>query len=408
MRDIKISFTSASISGKVDLPASKSISNRVLIINALAESNIPVNNLAVCDDTDIMLSVLNSADNCFDIGHAGTSMRFLTAFLSRIIGKWEITGSERMKQRPISVLVDALNQLGAKIEYIEKEGYPPLRIYGSHLKGGELEIPASISSQYISALMMIAPYMQKGLKLTLTDNVVSRTYIEMTAAIMREFGAEVQLAENSIEIVPVPYNPVPYTVESDWSGTSYFYELLAIAERGEIEMNGLYKNSLQGDAGQVEVWKSLGITTCFHEKGVTIRKEGNSVNRLDYDFVKMPDLVQSFTVACCLTDKPFKFSGVETLRIKETDRIAALIKEMGKLGFRLVAEGDSILSWDGTLCKPTENSIETYHDHRMAMAFAPAALKFPGLVIQDKSVVSKSFPDYWEQLRKLGMKEEIL
>lgn len=398
-----INFPGTLIDGEVILPASKSISNRVLIIHALAESNIPVHNLADCDDTNNMFRVLQSNGNTFDIGHAGTAMRFLTAFLSRIVGKWEITGSERMKQRPISVLVDALNDLGGRIEYVEKEGFPPLRIYGSNLSGGEIEIPASVSSQYISALMMIAPYMTNGLIINLTGKIVSHTYLDMTAGIMREFGAKVELSNRQIRIAPQPYEPVVYLVESDWSAASYFYELLAIAGNGTIRLSGLFQQSLQGDVRQIAVWGKLGIETCFEEEYTILKAKPDAVPYLEYDFVEMPDLVQSFAVACCLKGIPFVFSGVETLRIKETDRISALIDELAKLGYRLTAVDDRQLIWDGSLCKPAVDGIATYHDHRMAMAFAPAAWKYPGLTICDGDVVSKSFPGYWEQLKRLGV-----
>lgn len=400
--DITLNLKNQVLEGKAGLPASKSISNRVLIINALSGSNRGVENLADCDDTNSMVAVLNSDDNHFDVGHAGTAMRFLTAFLARIIGKWEITGSERMKQRPIGVLVDALNQLGAHIEYMEKEGFPPLRIFGAHLIGGKLEIPASVSSQYISALMMIAPYMEKGLELRLKGKVVSRTYIRMTLQLMKEFGAQVCEEDNLIRIEPVPYVPRSYRVEADWSAASYFYECMAISEGGSIVLPGLSRDSLQGDAGQVGVWEKLGVATSFGEHGVTLTKVSEGVDYLEYDFIEMPDLVQSFAVACCLKEIPFVFRGVETLRIKETDRLQALVNELAKLGYILKTEGDNCLVWDGNKGEALEKPcIETYHDHRMAMAFAPAALKHPGIVIVDKEVVSKSFPRYWEEMEHL-------
>lgn len=401
--NVRLAFENKVLEGEVTLPASKSISNRVLIINALSEGGLPIKNLSDCDDTRHMLAVLQSDDCRFDVGHAGTAMRFLTAFLSRIAGRWEITGSARMCQRPIGVLVDALNKLGARIEYTGRTGYPPLRIYGSFLKGGEIEIPASISSQYISALLMIAPYMGEGLKLTLTGKIVSRTYIDMTLALMKEFGADAGNEGNRIEVKSGSYRPVVYEVESDWSGASYFYELLAVAGKGKMVLPGLYADSLQGDARQAQLWQKLGITTSFGEKGAVIENKGGRPEHLEYDFTEMPDLVQSFAVACCLLEVPFVFSGLETLRIKETDRIEALTNESKKLGYVLELGNKGELMWKGKR-RETERypEIATYDDHRMAMAFAPAALKFPGLIVLDKEVVSKSFPDYWEQLSVLG------
>ncbi|WP_251620952.1 3-phosphoshikimate 1-carboxyvinyltransferase [Odoribacter lunatus] len=401
--DITLSFATADTAGTtITLPASKSISNRVLIINALADSVIPVHNLSDCDDTAVMLKILNSDTSCFDVGHAGTAMRFLTAYLARIVGIWEITGSARMKERPIAVLVDALNRLGARIEYKEKEGFPPLIIQGSYLQGGEMEIPASVSSQYISALMMVAPYMEKGLVLQLKGQVVSRAYITMTAAIMRQFGADVQLRENTIIIPPCSYTPHPFAVEADWSSASYFYELLAVAGKGEFRLPGLTADSLQGDAQQTRLWDKLGVETFFGTEAVRLKARETAAPALEHDFTDMPDLVQSFTVACCLKKIPFQFTGLRTLRIKETDRIAALTTELEKLGYHLQAEGDNNLRWDGACGEVKQREINTYQDHRMAMAFAPAAWHMPGLIIRDKEVVAKSFPGYWEQLEKAG------
>lgn len=403
--EISLNSIPQTINGKVKLPASKSISNRVLILNALSDSDMSVENLSDCDDTNHMLDVLNSDDCRFNIGHAGTAMRFLTAFLSRIVGRWEITGSERMQQRPIGVLVDALNKLGAHIEYTGQNGYPPLCIYGSYLKGGAIEIPASVSSQYISAILMIAPYMADGLQLTLTGKIVSRTYIDMTIALQREFGAEISVKDHYIHVKSGNYRPVHYRVESDWSGASYFYELLAIAESGTIVLPGLLPESLQGDSHQTEIWKQLGVHTRFTSQGAVIDKKDSNQTVLKYDFTEMPDLVQSFAVACCMRNIPFEFSGVETLRIKETDRISALITELKKLGYLLKTGECGQLIWDGE-CGQAEihPRIMTYNDHRMAMAFAPAALKHPGLTIADQEVVSKSFPTYWEQFSALGFK----
>ena len=405
--NIQIEFKNNELKGKVNLPASKSISNRVLIIHALSGNEKAVENVSECEDTRRRLEVLGSASDRFDVGHAGTAMRFLTAFLARRPGVWEITGSERMKQRPVKILAEALHRLGARIEYAEQEGFPPLRIYGSVLKGGELEISGAVSSQYISALLMIAPSMEKGLTLRLKDKTVSRTYIEMTVGIMREFGALVEIEESLIRVKPGGYVPVPYRVEADWSGASYFYELLALAAEGELVLEGLKEKSLQGDARQQDVWDRLGITTRFEGEKVILRKKACGISRLDWDFIEMPDLVQSFAVACCLKGIPFVFSGVETLRIKETDRISALIEELGKLGFRVKAGENHRLIWEGERCAVRSTEIATYQDHRMAMAFAPAALVYPGLLIQDQEVVRKSFPFYWEELGKLGARIKI-
>ena len=387
------------------LPISKSISNRALIINALSQNKQnSIESLAICDDVDSMQRVLNSSSNVHDIGHAGTAMRFLTAYFTIQKGQTNIiTGSKRMKQRPIAVLVDSLKELGAEIEYLENPGFPPLKIKGKELLGGKLQIDSAISSQYISAIMMIAPYMQKGLTLELQGKVVSRTYIFMTHQIMQAYGAKISINKNIINIQPQAYISSQYRVEGDWSAASYYYEILAIKGRGTHKLNGLYLPSVQGDSLQTSVWEQLGVTTEIDNKnGIIISAHSCSVKHLDYDFVDMPDLVQSFVVACCLKNITFRFSGVETLRIKETDRISALINELSKLGYILQAEGDKVIVWDGKKQEAQKNiKIATYNDHRMAMAFAPAALFFKDLTILNPEVVSKSFPDYWKELEQI-------
>ena len=388
----------------IHLPASKSISNRVLIINAMADGMLMPENLADCDDTHIMNEVLNSSDNCFDVGHAGTAMRFLTAFLSRIVGHWTLTGSSRMLQRPIGPLVDALNQLGARIEYLGKSGFPPLRIVGSILMGGEITISASVSSQYISALMMVAPYMVNGLMIHLNGKVVSRAYIEMTMRVMRDFGARVDWEADGIRVFPGDYIPPDvYRIEADWTAASYFYGLYAVSEKTQpFLLSGLTGNSIQGDAQQVSLWEKLGIVSSFVQEGALLSKQPMQVKTLEYDFTSMPDLVQTFAVACCLLNIPFTFWGVETLVIKETDRLTALVVELARLGFKVeVSSDDTCLYWKGERC-PVEDSfsIRTYGDHRMAMAFALAKSRFPTLEIQNKEVVSKSFPGFWEEFSR--------
>ena len=391
------------VTGEIKLPASKSISNRVLIINALSYSEHAVSNVADCDDTNVMLKALESDDCNFDIGAAGTSMRFLTAFLSKIVGEWTITGTERMKNRPIRILVDALNQLGAKIEYIEKEGYPPLRIFGSALQGGDLSLDGSVSSQYISALLMVAPTMENGLNLTLEGNVISKPYINLTLRLLEEFGIKSSWVGNTIKIKPQEFVPKAFTVESDWSAASYWYQIAALSKEFDIELLGLYKNSYQGDSKLTEVFNKLGIVTKYTDKGVRLLKGDFVTDKLVNNFVDQPDLAQTFVVTCCLMGIPFYFSGLQTLKIKETDRILALKNEMKKLGYLITDKNDSILEWNGERCEPeAEPVIATYEDHRMAMAFAPAALKMDHITIAEPQVVSKSYPQYWEHLVSVG------
>lgn len=391
------------VTGEIKLPASKSISNRVLIINALSYSEHAVSNVADCDDTNVMLKALESDDCNFDIGAAGTSMRFLTAFLSKIVGEWTITGTERMKNRPIRILVDALNKLGAKIEYMEKEGYPPLRIFGSALQGGDLSLDGSVSSQYISALLMVAPTMENGLTLTLEGNVISKPYINLTLRLLEEFGIKSSWVGNTIKIKPQEFVPKAFTVESDWSAASYWYQIAALSKEFDIELLGLYKNSYQGDSKLTEVFNKLGIVTKYTDKGVRLLKGDFVTDKLVNNFVDQPDLAQTFVVTCCLMGIPFYFSGLQTLKIKETDRILALKNEMKKLGYLITDKNDSILEWNGERCEPeAEPVIATYEDHRMAMAFAPAALKMDHITISEPQVVSKSYPQYWEHLVSVG------
>lgn len=395
------------ITGEVILPASKSISNRALAINMLAgNAKTPVN-LSDCDDTRVMLKWLNDRPSTIDIGAAGTAMRFSTALLAVTEGSHIITGSERMKKRPIGILVNALRQLGAQIEYVEDDGFPPLRIVGNNsLEGGIICLPGNVSSQYISAMLMIGPTLKKGLTLQLTGEIISRPYINMTIAIMHSFGANVQFAtDNTIVVKPGKYNQNDYIVENDWSAASYWYEIIALANNTDatIYLPNLYKNSLQGDCRGAEVFRKLGVETQYTSNGVTIRKTPISIASLEYDFVEMPDLAQTFVVTCCMLGVHFHFTGLQSLKIKETDRINALKVEMKKLGYVIEDRNDSELLWQGELCKPVDNCvIDTYEDHRMAMAFAPVSMKIGRININDPHVVTKSYPHYWDDLKKVG------
>ncbi len=402
-----LSLSSEYINLEINLPASKSISNRALILNALSYSAYDIENLSDSDDTRVMEAAFESNSSHFDVGAAGTSMRFLTAFLAKTVGEWTITGSERMKNRPIKLLVDALNSLGGKIEYMEKEGFPPLRIFGSALMGGEINLDGGISSQYISALMMIAPFMQNGLKINLEGKVISKPYIRMTQNMMADFGVKVAFHENIIDIQPQTYTPIRYRVESDWSAASYWYEILALAEEGKIQLNGLKKESLQGDSHVAEIYKNFGVETEYFDNYVVISKSKEQTHKLDadkleIDFTNVPDLAQTVVVTCCLKEIPFKFSGLQSLKIKETNRVAALINELKKLGYVLYEPSEGELAWNEERCEPESvPSIATYEDHRMAMAFAPAALLKP-IEILHPEVVSKSYPGFWEDMGLLN------
>lgn len=403
----QITRPTSRLEGEIKLPASKSISNRVLIINALSYSPYTIGNLSDSDDTRVMEKVLNASTNEFDIGHAGTAMRFLTAFLSKIMGQWTLTGSERMKQRPISILVDALRELGAVIEYAGEEGYPPLKITGTALKGGVLELDGSVSSQYISALLMIAPSIQNGLTLRLKNKITSRPYIELTLKLMKKFGVRYAWKGSEIRIEQQDYKPIRFTVEADWSGASYWYQIAAMSDDFDILLKGLRLQSLQGDAVLAKWFDQyFGIQSKQEGNDVRIsRKEKPDVKRLDLNFVENPDVAQTFAVLCVAKQIPFHFTGLHTLKIKETDRIAALQNECAKLGAKLTELQLGEIAWDGKLDESvdaSEATIETYHDHRMALAFAPAALVFGNLKIADPMVVTKSYPAFYEDLKQVG------
>lgn len=390
------------IKATIQLPASKSISNRALIIHALSKGNDVLSNLSDCDDTKVMVKALTEGGEVIDILAAGTAMRFLTAYLSSTPGTHIITGTERMQQRPIQILVNALRELGASIEYTRNEGFPPLRIEGAPLAGNEITLKGNVSSQYISALLMIGPILKNGLQLRLTGEVVSRPYINLTLQLMKDFGASARwTSDQSISVEPQPYRCVPFTVESDWSAASYWYQMAVLSSEADIELTGLFRHSYQGDSRGAEVFARLGIETEYTEEGIRLRKNGSCVKRLDEDFVDIPDLAQTFVVTCALLDVPFRFTGLQSLKIKETDRIEALKAEMKKLGYVLHDEDDSILYWNGERIEPQACPvIKTYEDHRMAMAFAPAAIHYPTIQIDEPQVVSKSYPGYWDDLRK--------
>ena len=384
----------ASLHAAIRLPASKSISNRILILNALSKSNYPIENLSDSDDTRVLaqaLASLHAGNSAFDIGAAGTSMRFLTAYLAQNEGVWTITGTERMKNRPIKILADSLREIGGEIEYLEKEGFPPLQIHGRKLSGGAVRLNGGVSSQYLSALMMIAPATQQGLEIQLEGTVISLPYIEMTIRLMQTFGVRSEWSGQHIRIEPQLYKPVPFTVESDWSAASYWYEITALAgNSAAVELPGLEQDSIQGDAKVADLFQRMA-----------------SVGALNYDFTNEPDLAQTLVVSCCLLDIPFRFTGLQSLRIKETDRISALQTELKKLGYR-IQTGEAAMEWAGERCEPdTDPIISTYEDHRMAMAFAPVCLKTGKIKIKDPNVVSKSYPGFWEELKRAGFRVEL-
>lgn len=403
MMQIKVTAP-AKIHTTIQLPSSKSISNRALIINALGNGTHHPENLSDCDDTRVMIRALNDDKETIDIMAAGTAMRFLTAYLSVTPGTRIITGTERMQQRPIQVLVNALRELGADIEYVANDGFPPLRITGRELRKDTISLPGNVSSQYISALLMIAPVLTNGLTIRLTGDIISRPYINLTLQLMNDFGVRAEWTDDHrLKVEPQAYHSIPFYVESDWSAASYWYQIVALSKEAEVTLPGLFKDSYQGDSQVAGIFRSLGVETIYKDKAVILKKNGKSVERLDYNFINQPDLAQTFVVTCALLNIPFRFSGLQSLKIKETDRMAALITEMRKLGYILHETDGSVLLWEGERCTTEEHpAIDTYEDHRMAMAFAPTCLALPEILINNPQVVSKSYPRYWEDLRQAG------
>ena len=393
----------------ISLPASKSICNRVLTIVALSDGVGDVYNVSDCDDTNAIINAITmhqKGEKYINIGAAGTAMRFMTAMLAlRTKATVTIDGSARMRKRPIKELVDVLCQLGAKIEYAsESDSCPPLLIHQAPMRGGTVSINGSISSQYISALMMIAPGLSDGLTINITGGLVSRPYVEMTAAIMRDFGAQVLCTDNQITIKQGDYQSRTYSVENDWSAASYWYEIRSLIPDVNLRLASLHKNSTQGDSKVAEIFKLFGVETEYTSDGVLLTYNPKSVaERIDIDLQNQPDLAQTIVVTACLKGIPFRISGLSTLRIKETDRISALISQLAKLGYTVRETEDATLESDSVRrsCDKAP-AIETFDDHRMAMAFAPASIVVPGITIEDAEVVSKSYPKYWEHLKLIG------
>lgn len=395
----------ARASASIALPTSKSITNRALLIAALCGDQWQVLRPALCDDSAAMVEALaREGGGNINVGAAGTAMRFLTAYYSTRQGTTvTLDGNERMRHRPIGPLVDALRSLGAHIEYAGTEGYPPLRIAGTSMHGGDITMPGGVSSQFISAVMMILPVLDGG-SISLMGDIVSLPYIHMTAAVMRDMGADVDITGNRI-IVGSGYQGSDYLVEGDWSAAAPWYAIAALLPQSSLTLQGLTADSIQGDAHLMELGRQLGIGTRFDASGATLDTShfiGCCCSAFT-DMTSTPDLVMSWTVLLCLLERSFRMTGVHTLRHKESDRIEALREELLKLGYVLKIEGNDAISWYGEKVPVTTTPvIDSHGDHRIAMAFAPAAVRFPGLVIQDAEVVSKSYPGFWRHLQSAG------
>lgn len=388
------------------LTASKSESNRVLIIKALCEQNFLIHNLATAKDTTTLDELLAELPEEMDVGPAGTTLRFLAAYLALTADKqYVLTGSERMLERPVGILVDALRSLGGRVRYMGNVGYPPLKISPGDMEGGEITIDGSVSSQFISALMLIAPKLKGGLTIRFEGEIASRPYLVMTATTMRHFGITVRWLDDGLLIPEGQYAPQDITIEADWSSASYWYSLMALSQGDKLHLRGLKEHSMQADQAAMDLFGKLGVSSMFSPNGVLLTKKIGMAHDFEADFEDCPDIAQTLAVACAGLEVPAKLKGLQSLRIKETDRIQALQNELEKLNVPTEVDGDTLLI-GMTEGLPEEVIISTYEDHRMAMAFAPLAYKMKRIGFENPEVVEKSYPDFWEDLKKAGFEVE--
>ncbi len=403
-----ISHPTKKLAGTIELTASKSESNRALIIQALCSEKFEIKNLASAQDTETLAKILSSPDSeLIDVGPAGTTMRFLTAYFATKIGTRTLTGSDRMKKRPIGILVNALRDLGAHIQYLDKEGFPPLKITGKALKGGEIEMDGNVSSQFISALLLISPELQNGLVINFKSKVTSRPYIDMTLNMLEEFRVYGQWHENSISVSKQNYHKkseedYAYEVEADWSAASYWYAMVALSEEADLTIKGLKNPSLQGDSILSDVFTFFGVKTEFVPGGIKITKNRIKDEHFGFDFADCPDIAQTVAVVVSALNIPALFNGVHTLRIKETDRVEALKIELKKLGTEVEILNDNSVKINPSSDIKHPASVDTYEDHRMAMAFSALAMKLENITIENPEVVKKSYPNFWNDLKSLG------
>ncbi len=393
------------LKGEINLPSSKSISNRLLLIRALCNHDFKINNLSDCDDTTLLSTALDNLKEFeINIENAGTPMRFLTAYLASQTGEYTLTGTQRMQERPIKELVEALKELGANIEYLKKGGYPPIKIKGQKLKGNEISIRADVSSQFISAIMLIAPTLETDLTINLIGKILSRDYIVMTQRLMIEFGINVSWDKNIIKIEKGKYKAKDYTIEADWSSAACWFEMAAFAEETDIKLIGLHKNSIQGDAVLPKIFHNIGVSTEYLSDGIKLSKNNKHITSFKFDFISNPDLVQTLAVTLVGLSIPFEFSGLDNLNIKETNRVNALKIELLKLGSSIDDNEKNSISWDGRKIRINQKEIfySTYADHRMAMAFAPLAIIHDNVIINQPMVVTKSYPNFWKDFVSVG------
>ena len=403
---IRLSKNNNSLDGKVFLESSKSISNRILIIRALSNQNFKIENLSNADDTLLMSKLLKTYKKSkeLDCSHAGTTLRFLTSFLSMENGEWILKGSVRMHERPIGPLVESLQNLGADIKFIGKENHPPLKIKGKNLSGGNIEIRGDISSQYISALLMIAPTLNNGLTIKINSKILSRPYIEMTLKLMNQMGVNYHWDNSLIEIEKQNYNCEKFLIENDWSAASFWYSFAALASNAKIEIPLLFKNSIQGDSFLYEVYKKLGISTKFHEKCISIEKANKPVEKLTLNLSDYPDISLPIATTCAGLGIETHLYGLESLQHKESNRLLMIKNELKKFNIECVINSNSIKIKKNQILKAPNEIIKTHNDHRIPMSVAPLCMKVGPIEFENENVVTKSYPKFWQDLKNIGIK----
>ena len=403
---IKLYKNNNNLEGKVFLESSKSISNRILIIRALSNQNFKIENLSNADDTLLMSKLLKTykKSNELDCSHAGTTLRFLTSFLSIHNGEWILKGSERMHERPIGPLVESLQNIGADIKFLVKENHPPLKIKGKNLVGGNIEIRGDISSQYISALLMIAPTLNNGLTIKINSKILSRPYIEMTLKLMNQMGVNYHWDNSLIEIEKQNYNCEKFLIENDWSAASFWYSFAALASNAKIEIPLLFKNSIQGDSFLYEVYKKLGISTKFHEKCISIEKANKPVEKLTLNLSDYPDISLPIATTCAGLGIETHLYGLESLQHKESNRLLMIKNELKKFNIECVINSNSIKIKKNQILKAPNEIIKTHNDHRIPMSIAPLCMKVGPIEFENENVVTKSYPKFWQDLKNIGIK----
>ena len=403
---IRLSKNNNDLEGKVFLESSKSISNRILIIRALSNQNFKIENLSNADDTLLMSKLLKTykKSNELDCSHAGTTLRFLTSFLSIHNGEWILKGSERMHERPIGPLVESLQNIGADIKFLVKENHPPLKIKGKNLVGGNIEIRGDISSQYISALLMIAPTLNNGLNIKITSKILSRPYIEMTLKLMNQMGVNYHWDNSLIEIEKQNYNCEKFLIENDWSAASFWYSFAALASNAKIEIPLLFKNSIQGDSFLYEAYNKLGISTKFHDKCILIEKANKPVEKLTLDLSDYPDIALPIATTCAGLGIETHLYGLESLQHKESNRLLMIKNELKKFNIECVINSNSIKIKKNQILKAPNEIIKTHNDHRIPMSIAPLCMKVGPIEFENENVVTKSYPKFWQDLKNIGIK----